>query len=312
ASLGGPDANLGKQEWATIAHDFLKDSRTGTQCATHWKMVLKPALLKGVWSHEEDKVIYDCVARGVTDWSEMAALLPKRKPKQCRERWNNHLDPSLSKGPAWTAAEEARLVKAVETGGTSWSLVACQQLPGRNEVEIQQHWNELVFRNALSKGGGGGGGACGVGVRRGRTGTDSSSGGAAAGSGRGKAKASTLPVEPSELLLGGLGGQDLMPREAEQQQQQDVLLTDREKALMDHAFKTGLSAAAGGVDLGSLKLSTEEDDLFAPLTAALLRDGDGSGGSGCSPAGMPPPSPTSSPLKSHKQQPDYTSIGDQL
>ncbi|CAN0454615.1 unnamed protein product, partial [Scytosiphon promiscuus] len=41
------------QEWAIIAHDFLKDSRTGTQCATHWKMVLKPALLKGVWSPEE-------------------------------------------------------------------------------------------------------------------------------------------------------------------------------------------------------------------------------------------------------------------
>ncbi|CAM9934711.1 unnamed protein product, partial [Scytosiphon promiscuus] len=105
---------------------------------------------------------------------------------------------------------------------------------------------------------------------------------------------------------------------------------------MDHAFKTGLSAAAGGVDLGvpqppqgfggsvskeggveSLKLSTEEDDLFAPLTAALLRDedsssGSGGGGGGCSPACMPPPSPTSSPLKSHKLQPDYTSIGDQL
>lgn len=311
------------QEWCKIAHDFLKDSRTGTQCATHWKMVLKPALLKGVWSPEEDAVIYDCLARGVSDWSEVAALLPKRKPKHCRERWNNHLDPDLSKGPDWTAAEEVTLVSAVEAHGTNWSLVA-RHFPGRKEVAIEQHWNEVVFRGAMGGGGGAGG------VRRSRSGRDSSStGGVTGGCGRGRARASTLPVESSGLLAGAPAGRDLITRETEQQPA--VTLTEREKALMDHAFKTGLSAAtgAGGGAGGaapvpastllvpapnaggseSLTLSAEEDDLFAPLTAALLRDGDGSG---CSPSGMPPPSPTSSPLKAHKQQPDYTSIGDQL
>ncbi|CAN0556297.1 unnamed protein product, partial [Ectocarpus sp. 12 AP-2014] len=298
ASLGGPNSNFGKNEWNKIAHHFLKGSRTGTQCATHWKMVVKPALLKGVWSPEEDAVIFDCVARGVTDWAEVAAALPKRKPKHCRERWSNHLDPSLRKGPGWTAAEEVKLVSAVEANGTNWSLIA-RHFPGRSEAVIQQHWNELVFRNS-------------VGGRRGRSGTDS--GGGVACSGRGRAKASTLPAEPSEIFLGDLGGQDLIARETQQQQQQQqqaVTLTDREKALMDHAFKTGLNAATGsGCDIGSLTLSSEEDDLFAPLTAALLRDEEGGGG--CSPSGMPPPSPTCSPLKAHKQQPDYTSIGDQL
>lgn len=338
-------AGVAGQEWNTIAHSFLKDSRTGTQCATHWKMVLKPALLKGVWSPEEDAVIYDSIARGVHDWSEVASLLPKRKAKHCRERWNNHLDPALNSG-AWSPAEEAKLVGAVETHGTNWNVVA-RMIPGRSESMIQQHWNAIVFRNATSTDS----------ARRSRTRTDGMSGPVAAlGGGRGggvglkgRTKPSSLPVETSLQL----SGQDLILREEDPARgggvrvnghtsmpdlgrpEQAVTLTDREKALMDHAFKTGLSAAGGGAGpraggggggvspstsdlmgamskgggIDSLTLSTDDDDIFAPLTAALLK-GEGSGD--YSPTHMPPPSPTASPLKLHKQLPDYNAIGDQL
>lgn len=313
-------AMVREQEWNAIAHDFLKDSRTGTQCATHWKMVLKPALLKGVWSNEEDSVIYDCVARGVSDWSEIASFLPKRKAKHCRERWTNHLDPTISKDE-WSAAEEAQLLSAVEANGTNWTNISCL-LPGRSESVVQEHWNAIIFRNAASAGG----------VRRGRSRTADAS--AAASAARGRARASALPVEPESNLLAGRndGGE---PGGVEGgRAEQAVTLSERERALMDHAFKTGLSATgadggAGGAVappapvnlIGTtskggggepLSLSMEEDDLFGPLTAALLKSA-GSGSAGCSPANMPPPSPTTSPMKLAKQlHPDYTAIGDQL
>eukprot|EP00904_Undaria_pinnatifida_P001339 jgi/Undpi1/11205/HiC_scaffold_30.g13503.m1 len=274
ASLGGPGASFTRNEWNAIAHDFLRDSRTGTQCATHWKMVLKPALLKGVWSTEEDAVIYDCVARGVSDWSEVAALLPKRKPKHCRERWNAHLDPTLETegggaGREWSAAEEARLVSGVEAHGTNWGLVA-RLVPGRSESMVQQHWNAIVFRNATSA----------TVVRRGRSGAPSLPTstapvtGGSGGGGRARAKPSALPAEPGIPRTGGGGGGggsggDLITREGGTVgsggvsgggsgrdggagagmmgggggPEHGVTLTDREKALMDHAFKTGLSAA---------------------------------------------------------------------
>lgn len=345
----------GQQEWNAIAQDFLKNSRTGTQCATHWRMVLKPALLKGVWSPEEDAVIFDCLARGVIDWSEVASFLPKRKAKHCRERWNNHLDPALSNGQ-WLPAEEAKLMGAVEAHGTNWTQVV-RLLPGRSESMAQQHWNSIVLRNSVGTGGG---------TRRGRrkgeasaggsggsgNGSGSGSSGSGGGGVRARAKPSSLPVEPrvhmpgQDLItreegmsgggggggagsgsgggggVGGGGGRNGAGLPTMGGPEQVVTLTDREKALMDHAFKTGLSAAVGGGGGGvalapdlagnraeTLTLSTEEEDIFAPLTAALLKDED------CesySPVGMAPPSPSASPLKPHKQESGYMSMGDQL
>lgn len=323
-----------KQEWNTIATDFLKNSRTGTQCATHWKMVLKPSLLKRVWSPEEDGIICNSVARGVTDWNEVAALLPKRKAKHCRERWNNHLDPTLSKAE-WTVAEEATLLSAVESHGTNWSRIA-RILPGRSEPAIQQHWNVLVFRNVASA----------EGVRRGRNRADPTGGGNSGTSygNRGKQKPSALPAEllpqaPRNVPDGGVQGSSRSGEfrrgagrvgtgaflAADPAAGPAATLTEREKVLMDHAFKTGLTAAAGGgvgvvppevIDaiakgdgMEQLTLTATEDDVFAPLSAALLKDG---GDASCSPD-MPPPSPTASPLlKPQKKASDCGFLGNDL
>jgi hypothetical protein len=43
--------------------------------------------------------------------------------KQCRERWNNYLDPNLNKGP-WTKAEEIVLFEHISKVGTKFSQIA--------------------------------------------------------------------------------------------------------------------------------------------------------------------------------------------
>ncbi|EGB01802.1 hypothetical protein AURANDRAFT_9999, partial [Aureococcus anophagefferens] len=49
---------------------------------------------KGPWAPEEDALVVELVERhGPKKWSTIAAHLPGRVSKQCRERWHNVLDP---------------------------------------------------------------------------------------------------------------------------------------------------------------------------------------------------------------------------
>jgi hypothetical protein len=83
--------------------------KTGQQVAERWDKVLNPRLTKGSWTREEDQIITDFVrANGSKSWQKVSALLPGRIGKQCRERWRNHLDPSVDRSP-WTADDDNRL-----------------------------------------------------------------------------------------------------------------------------------------------------------------------------------------------------------
>ncbi|CAN0178290.1 unnamed protein product, partial [Ectocarpus sp. 8 AP-2014] len=65
---------------------------------------------KGPWTTEEDQIIFDCINEKMTRWSEIAELVEGRVGKQCRERWFNHLDPTLKKS-SWTPEEDEILVQ---------------------------------------------------------------------------------------------------------------------------------------------------------------------------------------------------------
>ena len=52
----------------------------------------------------------EAIKSGMTKWSEIATKVPGRIGKQCRERWFNHLDPSIKKG-GWTEEEDKILVE---------------------------------------------------------------------------------------------------------------------------------------------------------------------------------------------------------
>ncbi len=49
--------------------------------------VLRPGLVKGPWTRDEDDIISECMLAGITKWSEIAQRIPGRIGKQCRERW---------------------------------------------------------------------------------------------------------------------------------------------------------------------------------------------------------------------------------
>ncbi|CAM9986378.1 unnamed protein product, partial [Ectocarpus sp. 8 AP-2014] len=104
------------------------------------------ALVKGPWTTEEDQIIFDCINEKMTRWSEIAELVEGRVGKQCRERWFNHLDPTLKKS-SWTPEEDEILVQGQARFGNSWTKIA-KLLPGRSENSVKNRWNSAARKKS--------------------------------------------------------------------------------------------------------------------------------------------------------------------
>lgn len=68
--------------------------------------------------------------------------MPGRTSKQCRERWNNYLDPTLLHTP-FSAEEDQILLKLQAENGNKWAHIA-RSLPGRTENAVKLRFNHLT------------------------------------------------------------------------------------------------------------------------------------------------------------------------
>uniref|UniRef100_K3WIN3 Myb-like DNA-binding protein n=1 Tax=Globisporangium ultimum (strain ATCC 200006 / CBS 805.95 / DAOM BR144) TaxID=431595 RepID=K3WIN3_GLOUD len=131
--------DLGQRNWMAVAERV--PGRDNAQCLQRWNKVLKPGLVKGPWSVDEDNLLMETMLKGYDSWRQVAAHIPGRTAKQCRERWRNRLDPNINKAP-FTDEEDNIIQQAYEKLGNRWTQIA-ELLPGRTEDSVKLRWKTL-------------------------------------------------------------------------------------------------------------------------------------------------------------------------
>ena len=103
---------------------------------------------KRKWSTNEDNELRSLVYAMDTwrrkSWSWVAERITARSGKQCRERWTQHLDPAINKGP-WLPEEDLVILQERARIGNQWAQIAKHEtLRGRSDNSIRigswDHW----------------------------------------------------------------------------------------------------------------------------------------------------------------------------
>ncbi|KAJ1435268.1 Homeodomain-like protein [Ochromonadaceae sp. CCMP2298] len=130
----------GDSDWRSISE--LVGTRGTVPCIQRWEKVLRPGLVKGKWTDEEDELLRVVVSEGYDHWGKVADKMPGRTSKQCRERWANYLDPSLLK-TTFSPKEDELLLRLQSGMGNKWACIA-RQVKGRTENSVKLRYHALM------------------------------------------------------------------------------------------------------------------------------------------------------------------------
>lgn len=102
------------------------------------------------FSAEEDLKLQNIVNKlGTHSWKSVASFMPGRNVRQCRERWNKFLSPSVNKAP-FTSDEDRRLLSLYKELGPQWVKIG-KTLGNRSDISIKARFM-LLERHRKKKG----------------------------------------------------------------------------------------------------------------------------------------------------------------
>lgn len=119
----------------TVARVVSPDA-TAQQCQNRYQRSLDPTLKRGSWSPAEDAKLHLAVSAYGNSWVDVASMMEGRSNEQCRDRWNERLNPKINRG-AWTEEEDRLLIGAVEElGEGKWKAVGEKMGNGRKDSAV--------------------------------------------------------------------------------------------------------------------------------------------------------------------------------
>ncbi|OHS97993.1 hypothetical protein TRFO_09164 [Tritrichomonas foetus] len=98
---------------------------------------------------EDDKLLKLVQTHGSKNWITIAQLMETRNPRQCRERWNNYLNPDLRKD-TWSKEEDDLLDDKYSEYGPKWNKISKFFL-SRSDNNIRNRWMMLARHRAKAK-----------------------------------------------------------------------------------------------------------------------------------------------------------------
>lgn len=109
-------------------------------------------LRSGVWGPDEDLLLKQMLTEGKKKWGVIASAINQqfhkglkvRTGKQCKERWNNHINPLIDRGD-WTALDDLHLLESHKKLGNRWSVIA-KELKNRTDSSIKNRIKSLLNR----------------------------------------------------------------------------------------------------------------------------------------------------------------------
>jgi hypothetical protein len=109
-----------------------------------------PRSYRQFFEPDEDDVLRQLVDElGTDDWRRIAALMPGRTSRQCRERYKAYLCPTINNAP-WTPAEDEMLLKNFPRYGSRWAGYRTL-FKHRTLANIRNRWHVLMRKQEQSK-----------------------------------------------------------------------------------------------------------------------------------------------------------------
>lgn len=132
--------------WNRIAENI--PYRTGIQCQARWTEALDPAVRKGRWHPDEDKLLNLAIIKYGCCWIRVASMIPTRTQRQCRTRWNQIHSQQLKNASTKAANHRRSNVSPISTSLFNFDYGVSKELNDPFS-SLQFNMDENQFINSL-------------------------------------------------------------------------------------------------------------------------------------------------------------------
>lgn len=110
-------------------------------------MATKGTRSKAKFTIHDDNMLRSLVQQfGTRNWPLIAKNMNNRTERQCKERWENYLSPTINRTP-WTPEQDAFLIQLHQSLGSKWVMLS-KFFPGRTDAQVKNRFHNLSRQQA--------------------------------------------------------------------------------------------------------------------------------------------------------------------